>query len=226
MKTTLLIFFSLIASVYIGLLAIHNYKYPTDTLSAKAITKLCEDPTVLSKEAQATLTILVDRIAHKDCKLAGRHYAAAKSLWIKDRRIKDLTPLKYMTKLERLILSGNNITDLTPLSPLTELEYLDLSRNHIKDLSPISKLPRLRYLDLKYNKVDSTKDLNQITELNILDLSNNRLTSVPRLQLNDLELLRVDENPIEQSTCNQSILVGKNVWTWDDECRVNISLKK
>ena len=56
-------------------------------------------------------------------------------------QISDLTPLKNLTKLSKLILYGNrNISDVTPLKNLTELIYLDLDANIISDVSALRNL--------------------------------------------------------------------------------------
>ena len=67
----------------------------------------------------------------------------------------DVSPLKALTKLERLDLSGGGlvggIIDVSPLKALTNLEELDLSGNAIVDVSPLKELTKLKSLLLLGN---------------------------------------------------------------------------
>ena len=67
--------------------------------------------------------------------------------------ISDLTLLAKLTKLEKLVITGNKITDLKPLVGLTELQALDLRRNKITDLSPLAELKQLKEVSLYANYI-------------------------------------------------------------------------
>jgi Leucine-rich repeat (LRR) protein len=55
-------------------------------------------------------------------------------------------PLKGLTALQSLNLSGTNVADVGPLKGLTALRSLDLSHTHVTDLGPLKGLPNLRHL--------------------------------------------------------------------------------
>ena len=76
-----------------------------------------------------------------------------KELRLIDNKISDITPLKRLTNLEYLDLSGNQISDLSPLTDLTNLKYLHLENNQISDLSPLAGLTKLCSLHLQTNPI-------------------------------------------------------------------------
>ena len=53
--------------------------------------------------------------------------------------------------------TNNQITDLIPLKGLTNLQTLTLSGNKIQDVSPVSDLTKLKHLELQYDRVRSKK---------------------------------------------------------------------
>ena len=67
--------------------------------------------------------------------------------------ISDLTLLAKLTKLQKLVITGNKVTDLKPLVGLTELQALDLRRNKITDLSPLAELKQLKEVSLYANYI-------------------------------------------------------------------------
>ena len=75
--------------------------------------------------------------------------------------ISDLTLLAKLTKLEKLVITGNKITDLKPLGDLTELQVLDLRRNKITDLSPLAELKQLKEVSL-YSNYITMEEVNKL----------------------------------------------------------------
>ena len=57
-----------------------------------------------------------------------------------NRRISDVSPLRFLRKLRRLRLERNNISNVSPLATLHNLEELSLQRNNISDISPLDGL--------------------------------------------------------------------------------------
>lgn len=66
------------------------------------------------------------------------------------------------TNLSVLVLSGNLISDLTPLAWLSELEKLDLSFNQIKNLDGLESLNKLSELDLHNNSICNLGELKKL----------------------------------------------------------------
>lgn len=111
-----------------------------------------------------------------------------------DHGLTDLSPLKALTKLERLNLSDTKISDITPLSGLTQLRTLNLSRTNVADLAPLRGLSRLDTLELVMLPLDKlAKD-----ELDLDDsLDLGPLASLPALRELDLrQSLVVDLSPL------------------------------
>jgi len=61
------------------------------------------------------------------------------------KNIRDLTPLRELTKIEYLALEENQITDITLLNLLTHLKTLFLCHNQIKDITAVHTLTRFEY---------------------------------------------------------------------------------
>jgi hypothetical protein len=74
-----------------------------------------------------------------------------KYLDLGSNQIDDISVLRDLNGLERLILNYNRISDITPLSNLSRLKFLDMSNNLISDVSPLAGLTKLTSLALLNN---------------------------------------------------------------------------
>ncbi|MDO4544068.1 MAG: hypothetical protein Q4C01_05885 [Clostridia bacterium] len=74
----------------------------------------------------------------------------------------DLEVLKYLPKLQILILADNKITDISALASLHELVYVELFMNRIPDVSPLTGLEKL--LDVNICNI-GLSDLTPLYEL-------------------------------------------------------------
>ena len=105
--------------------------------------------------------------------------------WTNSNDISDLSPLKNLTNLTVLVLSGNSILDVSPLRNLTNLTVLLLDRNLIMDVSPLRNLIDLTILGLSYNPVQdasSIRDLeNHLTKLTYRILLGTGIRNHPKL---------------------------------------------
>jgi internalin A len=54
--------------------------------------------------------------------------------------MRNLSPLKGLTKLQQLSICLTAVSDLSPLKDLVNLEYLDISNTAVSDLSPLKGL--------------------------------------------------------------------------------------
>ena len=113
-----------------------------------------------------------------------------KVLNLRSCRIRDITPLKHLTRLENLNLGFNFIKDFSVLghlkklctldlqanrisiseigflAPLTNLERLYLNFNHISNLDPLKNLRSLVEIDLSYNNI---QDISPLKKLGLLE---------------------------------------------------------
>ena len=58
----------------------------------------------------------------------------------------DITPLKNLTKLEKINLWGTKVSDLSPLSALSNLKELNLKYCPVEDITPLHGLKSLEYV--------------------------------------------------------------------------------
>lgn len=143
--------------------------------------------------------------------------------------IKDITPLKNLTKLNILSLANRGLTDISALSNLKSLtevylseneisnievvsnfvniETLDLSYNkNIVDITPISKLENLYFLSLFSNKIEDISPLKDLVGLNTLFLQDNAISDIsPLEQLTNLKKLYLSANKITDVTSLQNL---------------------
>lgn len=102
------------------------------------------------------------------------------SLEIRNKEIRDISPLKELTRLKSLDLSGNEIIDLSPLKDLKSLIQLDLGNNQINDLSPLQDLTSLENLYIYQNLIQEISPLQNLNLLNHLNLFDNLIKSIPK----------------------------------------------
>ena len=65
-----------------------------------------------------------------------------------EKRVIDITPLKKLSKLEWLDLTGTWIKSISPVTCLVNLKELNLSYNNISDIEPLKKMKNLEMIDL------------------------------------------------------------------------------
>jgi Leucine-rich repeat (LRR) protein len=116
--------------------------------------------------------------------------------------ITDLSPLKELTVLQNLGMSGHTISDLSPLTELTNLNTLHISSTSVSDLTPLANLTNLGkdygMLALNRNPISDLTGLENLTNLGVLELNGNQITDVtPLANLTDLWHLDLRNNNIE-----------------------------
>ena len=92
--------------------------------------------------------------------------------------VSDLSPIKGLTQLTHLDLSGNDVSNLSPLSGLTALRTLRLYKNPILDISPLAGLAQLADLEISGTPVSDISALKGLTQLNFLNLGNNAISDI------------------------------------------------
>lgn len=119
----------------------------------------------------------------------------------------DIIPLEHMTNLTTLWLSWNNIGDISVLKDLTGLTKLmmtgiglgdDINANIPPlDISALENLTNLESLYLEYNKINDISALENLTNLKKLSLLNNNINDIDALKnLINLEELMISGNQI------------------------------
>jgi hypothetical protein len=116
---------------------------------------------------------------------------------IRETRVTDLSPLVGLTNLTTLRIEENILSNITPLAGLTELTKLDIRGNKITDLTPLAGLTKLTKLFAASNKITDLTPLAKLTKLTSLGLQNNKITDLtPLAGLTNLAELHLEANPI------------------------------
>jgi internalin A len=121
-------------------------------------------------------------------KLTGLHH-----LYLGPGKLRDLSPLENLTKIESLRASINEVENLKPLEKLTAMDRLDLGRTHVRDLTPLANLVNLTELQLDDTEVSDITPLAKCKKLQKLSLKHTNVTDVsPLKELKDLKFLYVE----------------------------------
>jgi Leucine-rich repeat (LRR) protein len=131
----------------------------------------------------------------------------------------DLAPLCGLTGLENLDLSGTEVTDLAALESLTALQSLRVASTPVNDLSPIRALTALQLLDLAFTRVTDFSGLQSLPALRSLYLGGDKITDLSALRgMKDLESLYLacdrvtDLSPVRNLIALQTLHVsGSNI---------------
>lgn len=113
--------------------------------------------------------------------------------------VNDLSPLSYLTGLERLDLSYCKLKDISSFKPINprSLKYLSLFRNEITDIAPISKVTELYSLDMSKNNIKDISALSSLAKLNRLSSYANRISDISALaNLPNLSSVILEDNLI------------------------------
>ena len=84
--------------------------------------------------------------------------------------ITDVGPLKALSALENLDLSGTQVTGLSPIASLSQLRSLDVSNTPVSDLVPLSTLTNLEELNLSFTRVKELAPISGLKGLRVLGL--------------------------------------------------------
>ena len=113
----------------------------------------------------------------------------------------NIEPLRALTELRLLDLSGNSIGDISPLTEMAKLEELYMGHNALTTLPLLRKLTSLRILDLSYNALEYVGSVSACTGVERLNVSHNRLTSVTAVSaLTKLVWLNASSNKVTEVT--------------------------
>lgn len=129
--------------------------------------------------------------------------ASVTELNIAEKRLTDLSALKYFTGLQTLDCSRNLLTELD-VSALTKLDSLSCSQNALTKLN-VSGQTNLTFLDCTFNSL-TTLDVSALTSLTSLDCYRNELTKLDVSNLTLLTKLDCDYNQL--TALNVSNLTG------------------
>ncbi len=117
--------------------------------------------------------------------------------------IEDLTPLKKLTKLQNLSLSGNIISDLCPLTEIDSITNLSITNAALGDISPVAQMKNLKSVSFYYNGIEDITPLTKLPKLEYIHLDYNYiqdLSPLAELDPNIVKYVSVDMNGFSDDT--------------------------
>lgn len=153
--------------------------------------------------------------------------------------LRDISPLRGLTKLELLRLSHNDIIDISPLEGLTNLKHLFISHNQIEKIDAVKNLTNLESLDLARNKgpkrISDITPIESLTKLKLLGLSDANIPDISILKnlvnletfmsnssnikdisvlknAKNLQILYLDDNQISDATVVKDLVKLKELY--------------
>ncbi|WP_435868539.1 leucine-rich repeat domain-containing protein [Bacillus mycoides] len=144
---------------------------------------------------------------------------------LKEKEIKDLTGLEYMTNLENITLEGVGLKNIEFISNLKQLKEVNVSHNKIEDITPLSSLENLQWLNLADNHIKDVSVLGSMLDLLSLKLDGNEIRDVrPLIQLGQWFSIDVGRQKIilNEAKVNEEIQVP--VYDLEGETIENITL--
>ena len=139
-------------------------------------------------------------------------------LYLTGNYVTDLTPLTGLTGLTRLIMRGNQVSDITPLAGLSNLTWLSLGDNQISDLTPLAGLSDLTILHMTNNHVYDLTPLAELSELTGLSVSGNRISDItPLAELRNLTYLGLMGNRISDISPLAALTEMTGLFLWSNE---------
>lgn len=116
--------------------------------------------------------------------------------------IKDISVLRYLTKIRYLVISLMDLTDISVLENLPELEYLEIYYNYIPDeqMPVLLKLKKLRFLSCGANDFTSIDVLKQLTDLerlwvNMIPFTDEQIAELESALPNTLLCIKRNQDP-------------------------------
>lgn len=117
-------------------------------------------------------------------KIAGKSYSVdLTSLSIDGMGLmdSDLKDIKYMTKLESLVLSNNNLTSIKFVKNMPNLKHLYIHNNEVSDISALKSLKKLEGFGANGNPISDISALSGLTKLTNVWLNDTKVKDISAL---------------------------------------------
>ena len=135
------------------------------------------EPDVIPLSAEESADVIEaairDQVGKLEGELTKEDLEKVTALYIKRRRLSNITGLERLGKLQVLGLNDNSLTDVSSLAGLTDLEILHLHNNKLTNVNALAGLKRLRQVYLYGNSLTDVSGLAALTQLETLYLHNN-----------------------------------------------------
>lgn len=92
-------------------------------------------------------------------------------------KLTDISPLRNLTKMRELIISGNpRLSDISSLARLVNMDMTSLGGNNISDISALRNLSKLRRLYISDNNISDVSPLARLESLEVLHIRDNNIS--------------------------------------------------
>eukprot|EP00033_Pygsuia_biforma_P001213 GCRY01001376.1.p1 GENE.GCRY01001376.1~~GCRY01001376.1.p1 ORF type:complete len:637 (-),score=140.53 GCRY01001376.1:48-1868(-) len=113
---------------------------------------------------------------------------------VSDNRIRSLpSSFSKLSKLQALIIKGNELLKLQHISNLTEINTIVVSDNKLTEIVKLQDLEKLTKLSAGHNRIREFPDFSGNSNIKEIRLNNNLLTSLPKSLPPSLSSLRILE---------------------------------
>jgi hypothetical protein len=158
-----------------------------------------------------------------------------KQLLLRDNKLKALTFIKELPKLEILNLRDNEINALQGYADMPKLQKLNLRGNKIAKIEEIADLASLTTLNMCANKINSFEDIqklftySKLSKLNLLenpiDADASKYFSIEILIINP-KLKRINKINVTQSELKEARLLAEMKWKKQEDARIQKELEE
>ncbi len=115
-----------------------------------------------------------------------------------DTSITSLEPLKKLTRLRSLFISGTTVDDLTPLRSLSRLEQMDGSHTAVSSLEPLRYSLNMSELSIENTHIETINTIENFKKLKVFNCSSTPVQSLgPLSKLKELRELRCSNTMID-----------------------------
>ena len=124
---------------------------------------------------------------------------------VDDVVVRDIRPLRRLTKLKRLFLCDQRVNP-AQLTPFVNVEILSFCRNDASDISGMSSLASSTHIYAFENRIEDVSPLAGLSELQLLHLHDNAVRDVSSLSgLTKLRQIYLSDNPLDAGVCADSV---------------------
>ena len=206
---------SIVTDLNISVEGIEDVSFLGDFVRLKSLTLNVNKITSLG-----SLEVMAKNRASASMHSSSSHDCGLTSLSVKDNRLTDISPLKFLRSLQNLYLDSNRISDLSAVSVLREMRSLSASNNQLTRIpsSYFTGCESLQRLELFHNKIVSVDDscFAHLPSLTHLDLGNNMLTTLSGEALSRgcplLQTLILSRNKLTEPPCPLHLPLLKALW--------------
>ncbi len=137
--------------------------------------------------------------------------------------IKDISGIKYLKNLQKLILNNNNIIDVSELSQLNNLLLVDLDNNEIGDITSLFNLKNLQYLNAENNNIKTLEGIKNCVSLKNIYIKNNCIAHFPLNPAFNIEGIEYQSTMLNNEENKENITISFEDKNFENELKIKIN---